>query len=262
MSHSHSLLTHPSFWQLLPADPGGALPEPLLWSQEPSQPERRTGQKSRGLTPPRGAPSQGEWGWRVAAPAPCPFGGTPLESVHTVSHSPQGDRCPSGGQTENAYPLPSHPRVTCHLHVTASWNHLLNKLLALATKSEGSLPETRKTWKNSFAGNKKMAFVPVKPISWVFALCPPAPPARGGWVGTRSPGACLSGEPGREHPECCLRSDVTLPSPAASGIPEASILQMPLHSASLLSVSNFCFQGVPFFSFLLHPQPLLYRSTK
>lgn len=43
------------------------------------------------------------------------------------------------------------------------------------------------------------------------------------------------------------------PVPVASQIPQASLRQMPLHSASLLSVSNSCFQGIPFFSFIPSP---------
>lgn len=69
--------------------------------------------------------------WRIALPAPLLLGGTSLGSVpRHLSESLAGLMPTVVVRLIMLYWFPSHLHVTSHLHITTSWNHLFNTLLA------------------------------------------------------------------------------------------------------------------------------------
>lgn len=131
LSHLGSLLTHHSFWQLLPANPGGTLPELMLWLQEHSQPACRTGQSAGNSLPPEQPSTRTNRDWRITTSAPWPLGAHLWGAFHTVSQSPVGLTPTVVPGLRRLYRLPFHLCFTSRLHATVSWYHLLNTLPAL-----------------------------------------------------------------------------------------------------------------------------------
>lgn len=88
---------------------------------------RSTGNSHPGSSPQPGMSRD----WRITPPAPSLLGGTSLGSVRRHFSESLAGLMPTGVvRLIMLYWLPSHLHVTSHLHITTSWNHLFNMLLA------------------------------------------------------------------------------------------------------------------------------------